>query len=344
MNISLLKKPISVRVIPVQPHCFAFGGFEYQMLDAINSVKSHSIDIKPLDFWSREADFDILHFWGLTLEHYNTVRWAKLANKKTIISILTSYPSWINYLKSYISTEMRFKKKILDNVDIITVVNQGQKDYLTNLLNISHKKIHIIPNIINDIYFHPEQTKKIDGDFYHKKDYIISTGNICKRKNQLLLVEACKASNTPLILVGKTLTGEENYAKKIESFIEKNGRVQWIKGLKQNSPELVSAYQNSIGFALPSDSETQPISALEAVALGKPLILANKPYAKQVHYQNAYLVNTKKISSILKAIDALKTEPAKYITPKENILNLSKNKIGAKYTEIYMDLINKDKK
>jgi hypothetical protein len=53
-----------VRVIPAQPHCFAFGGFEIQMLAAMESAWAAGADVAPLDYWRREADFDLLHFWG----------------------------------------------------------------------------------------------------------------------------------------------------------------------------------------------------------------------------------------------------------------------------------------
>jgi hypothetical protein len=50
-------RPI-VRVIPLQPHCFAFGGFEIQMIAAMEAARAAGKAIAPLGFWSREADFD----------------------------------------------------------------------------------------------------------------------------------------------------------------------------------------------------------------------------------------------------------------------------------------------
>lgn len=39
-----------VRVVPFQPHCFAFGGFEVQMLAAMESARTVGVNIAPLDF------------------------------------------------------------------------------------------------------------------------------------------------------------------------------------------------------------------------------------------------------------------------------------------------------
>ena len=50
---------------PNQPHCFAFGGFDMQMLNVINSVNSIGVDIS--------IDVDIkfcLFCFSLSLRHF----------------------------------------------------------------------------------------------------------------------------------------------------------------------------------------------------------------------------------------------------------------------------------
>ena len=79
----MLSQPI-VRVVPFQPHCFAFGGFDIQMIAAMESARAAGADVAPLDFWRREADFDVLHFWGLEVQHCNAVKWARAGGKKIV--------------------------------------------------------------------------------------------------------------------------------------------------------------------------------------------------------------------------------------------------------------------
>lgn len=341
MNINLVNCPISVRVVPVQPHCFAFGGFEYQMLDAMDAVKSDDINIKPLDFWNREADFDILHLWGLELQHYNTIKWAKLAGKKIVISVLVGYNDWKSPIKkaaSYILFKFKSQKTILKVVDAITVVNQEQKDYLVSVFSINKEKIFIIPNIVGDNYYDYVKKYTPVSSNINLENYVICTGNICKRKNQLSLVEACKYTDTPLLIVGNILTGEESYAKSLDKLIVDSDNILWIKGMEQNSNNLLEAYKNSIAFALPSHAETQPISALEASALGKPLILANKPYGKQAQYQNACLVDSKSIQSISLGLVKVKEKPHLYVAPNSVIEKCKKENVGNMYSEVYKQL------
>lgn len=69
-NCSLMK----IKFVPLKAHCFAFGGFEIQMLSAMQSVNKLGINASPLNPWSRDVDFDILHCWGLEDAHYNTSR------------------------------------------------------------------------------------------------------------------------------------------------------------------------------------------------------------------------------------------------------------------------------
>ena len=61
----MLSAASQCRVVPFQPHCFAFGGFELQMIAAMDSARAAGADVAPLDFWRREADFDVLHLWAL---------------------------------------------------------------------------------------------------------------------------------------------------------------------------------------------------------------------------------------------------------------------------------------
>ena len=86
---------------PNQPHCFAFGGFDMQMLNVINSVNSIGVNAVKMDVWSRERDFDILHVWNVTPYNYHVINWAKKSNIKVVATVLFPYSSYLLWLKYY---------------------------------------------------------------------------------------------------------------------------------------------------------------------------------------------------------------------------------------------------
>src|SRR3569623_2271318 len=71
ITVSLKSYNMRVKFFPWQPHCFAFGGFDMQMLDTLDSIKNVGVDASKLDIWSRDNNFDIIHLWGVGMLNYH---------------------------------------------------------------------------------------------------------------------------------------------------------------------------------------------------------------------------------------------------------------------------------
>jgi len=226
----------------------------------------------------------------------------------------------------------RNQLKILSMVDLLVVVNEEQARTASLLFGIESDRIAIIPNIVEDIYINRSKNKDININLDIDK-YIICTGNICKRKNQLLLAQAAIEENIPLLIIGHSMPGEDAYANKLSQMIAKSKNVQWIKGLPAQSQQLLAAYDRSIGFALLSTDETQPISALEAAMLGKPLLLSEKSWAKQELYQNACLVNPFSLKHIKYGLKQIVNHTTKFGTPQHILEKCTRNNVGKSYAE-----------
>lgn len=323
-----------VRVVPCQPHCFAFGGFELQMIAALQAVREIGVDAMPLDFWKREADFDVLHLWGLELQHSNTVRWASADRKKVVVSALLNYPSWKSWLQhlGYLMPGgRRLRRAMLQKVDCVTVVNAAQAQYLVNTIGFPEGKVEVVPNIVEDVFFcGGSRESSVRADVY-----VVSCGSVCRRKNQLALISACQKLGIRLLLVGKVLTGEEDYGKAVEEAISGHDSICWIKGLRPGSTELAEVYRCAAVFALPSYVEQQPISALEAAAVGLPLVLADRPYAKQEFYAHAAVADPDSVDAIAKTLHEVLMNPDAYCAPRAVIERCRRGRVGAAYGAIY---------
>lgn len=334
---------MKVRVAPLQPHCFAFGGFEIQMISALEAAREAGVDVLRLDPWSRDVNFDIMHIWGLDVAQTQAITWARRSNKYIVMTALLPYVTIkhrLYYTASSICGVVRMRRKLLDMVDILVVVNELQASAAQILLGVNESKIKVIPNIIESQYF--SNSAISTHEFIGLQNYVLCTGNICKRKNQLKLAKAAINGEHPLLIIGDVLQGEEGYAAELEGFIEGQKSVRWIRGVAPGSETLVAAYANCMAFALPSLTEQQPISALEAAAAGKPLMLADKAYAQQKYFKNACLVDPNSELSIQDGLDRIRECPTDYIPEQAFINECTREKVGESYRDVY-NLIKESK-
>ncbi len=327
---------MAVRVLPFQPHCFAFGGFELQMIGAMEAARQTGLDINPLDAWSRSDDFDIVHFWGFEVAHFHVAQWAQAARKKLVMSALLAHPSlwrYVHKLSVQLASSSRLKFQMLPWMSALTVVNAQQAQYAVKILGIAADRVHVIPNIVNAIFFDPP-TYVADFNVGFN-DYVLCTGNICRRKNQLMLVKACRKLGVPLLLVGDVLIGENEYGNAVTEAMRGASNMAWIRGLPAGSDVLAAAYQNCLLFALPSYTEAQPISALEAAAAGKPILLADRDYARQEYFANAALSSLESEIHLINALKRVLNDPSLYCTPRDVLEGCRRDNVGKAYRKVY---------
>jgi glycosyltransferase involved in cell wall biosynthesis len=327
----------SVRVLPLQAHSLVFGGFEEQMLDAIEAAKLAGVKIDKLNLWNRNSSYEIIHLWGFEVENYKNIYWAKKSNKKIVLSCLLPYENFFSPIKLLLKKLYKGKvlKEIINMVDAFTVVNEIQKKYLIDNYGVFSNKIYVIPNIIKNNFF----TKQIKKN----KKYVLCVGNICERKKQIILAKACAEEKIPLILVGNTIPGEENCASELMLIIKENSQyIKWYKNLKSGSAKLLKLYSNATIFSLLSQNETQPIALLEAIAMNLPILVSDSPYVKQKYFCCAITVKNNSLEKIKSALRVLLKNPAKYYPDKKIILECKKNIVGQQYKNLYQNLISQD--
>lgn len=327
-----------VRVAALQPHSLAFGGFEMQMINAMEAARSFGVDIQPLDYWSRNDEFEILHVWGLSVQHFELIKWARKARKKIILTALTGYrdlPGLIQVFKVILTQRYLFLWRMLREVDRIVVVNSGQARYLSSFYGLSVSDISIIPNLVSPAF------TAVDGSLNDRSSllsppYFITVGNICLRKNQLELSKIFHSLKIRLLVVGSSVPGEEGYFESFQRFARNSPYIEAVGALEQGSEQLVRLYKGAAGFILLSHSEQQPISALEALSCGVPLILANRSYARQHPFEAAILVDPNNCDHISAAVhEVLNSKPK---TPDNHDMSeFSGSNIGQLYCSLYKE-------
>jgi glycosyltransferase involved in cell wall biosynthesis len=311
------------------------------MLSTLAAIRRSGIDARPLDIWSRDADFDILHVWGLEISQGPAVRWARKSGKLVVMTALLPYatiPHRLYYLGSSLFGTVKLRRDVLEGVDVLVVLNRGQADAAENLLRIAPGLVRVIPNVVESAFFEAAN-EPIAHDLLGAKAYLLCAGNICRRKNQVTLARAALAVGCRLLIAGDVLAGEEAYAATLSRTIEGRADVTWVRGLPPGSPELIALFQKCGGFALPSFSEQQPLSALEAAVLGKPLLLGDRVYARQPQYTNARLVDPTSVAEVAKGLRDILDYPARHVPPSELLDECRADRVGAAYSSVFTELI-----
>jgi len=326
---------VKVRVVPFQPHCFHFGGFDIQMYRVNELLRSQGIDAEPLNYWSKDGDFDVLHFWGLEPSHLITMRYAKAYGKKITLSAILPYITFntqIRRIGSYLLGRRRHVQEILSYVDKLFVHNDLQVEAAIKMYDVEPEKIEIVPSILDPFFFSSQDLQPFDG----LRGYILCVGNISPRKNQLLLAQAAIIANSPIVFIGNILGGEESYTRRFQELINANPLFRWYKWISFD--EIRSVYVNSIGIALPSYDECQPGSAFEGAAIGKPLLLANRPYAHQKYFSGAKLVEPNSISSIANGLSEIMNNPRYFVPSREIMAECHPDQIAKRLKDIFSKL------
>lgn len=325
---------MKIRVIPGQPHAFVFGGFDIQMHRTLEVLQRLGVDARPLDFWSRDGDFDILHVWGFDADqHLTTARFAKRYGKKIVLTPLVQYltpRAYVRFAGSWLEGAARRRIALGKLVDRFLAVNELQGETLERLYRIPACKIEIIPTMLEDGFF---ETAPAPASLPGFADFLLCAGNICARKNQLHLAEAAIATHTPILFAGDVSGGEEAYGAAFARLIAPHAFLRWNKWMAW--PELQTAYRASRGVVLPSFEEQQPTTGLEAAALGKPLMLGRRPYARQKFYRNAFLAEPASVAEIGRGLKALVAEPARYVPLRTFAEECRADRVGPKLKTIF---------
>jgi glycosyltransferase involved in cell wall biosynthesis len=162
----------------------------------------------------------------------------------------------------------------------VVTITEADADAVRKIYRLEKSRIHVVPNGVNEGFF--SYSPSLWQEKFGAKPFVLSVGAIQKRKNQLLLLEACNELCLPVVLLGPVLPGEKDYARRVASAAKKNEALggRWLQSLQSDDPLLFSAFAACRLFCLFSTSETQPLSVLQAMAARKPILLSRASYTK----------------------------------------------------------------
>ncbi|HJQ09413.1 MAG TPA: glycosyltransferase family 1 protein [Gemmatimonadaceae bacterium] len=190
--------------------------------------------------------------------------------------------------RGYTSLALR---QLLKSADRIIAPSQDTANDLMALLRVSSEKIRVIPNGVDAFFFGaPPQRSVADP-------YVLFVGTPEPRKNLKRLVEAVRAVRasghvTRLVVVGAG--GWDPGWNADPNFVSVLGRV--------SDEELHSLYAGARCVALPSLHEGFGLPALEAMAVGTPVVAGRSGALPEITDNAAILVDPYRVDDIANGI------------------------------------------
>lgn len=264
---------------------------------------------------------DIVHSWDY---------------KSNYLEALATRISGVKYLytKKNNAWSKRWKLKSLFSTHI-AYDNPRMKDrfFASRILK---NKISLIPHGVDMEIFKPLTSIK------HDSFNLVCIGNIGSNKNQLFIIETLKdlPPNVVLYLYGKE---DEDYRKQLDKYLAENnlGSRVFFKGYVKNT-DIPEVLRDIDLFILPSINEGFPVSILEALACGVPVLSSDSGGGAKFMLETGggFVFNLSDRNSLLELLNGLLQNPSEIkklsIQARANIVaNFSIQKEIKAYEELY---------
>ena len=294
------------------------------LLFAINAKK----ELKKL---VERENIDIIHGHYLFPAGWASVKVGKSTKTKTYV---TSHGSDMFEMYKKQAYTRPLIKKVLKDADVILAVSNALKDEIINtkIPNIEEKvKLHWNSVDIDKFKTTNNNESKFKKELVHEfniaadKPIILFVGNIIKRKNVDLLLEAKKQMNTKanLVVVGDGPLLEQLKTKAEKEYFDGNLDNVYFTGSRTDVEDIIPSCDLLV---LPSFTESFGLVLIEALACGKPVIGSNVGGIKEIITEDVgLLIDPNDSKDLANAIDRILTDNDLMEKFKSNARNRAKD-------------------
>ncbi len=208
---------------------------------------------------------------------------------------------------------------IFQNADLVLSVSRFNTERLLEVFPSCRGRVAYVPNAADDLFFEPaapHERARVRDDLGLPPGipYLLSVGNFQARKNLSRLIRAAATlpevsqGDLALVIVG---TGDEEEARPLREAAAAAGRrvVIRLPGYRQGRA-LRASYAEATALVFPSLCESFGIPAVEAMAQGTPVALADSTALPEIGGEAGWYFDPESDEAIANAIRRLLDDPA----------------------------------
>lgn len=332
------------------------GGLQIQVRETIAALNQISSPDGPLRAELVDAnrgrldDYDLIHVFSAINGNHRAVESASEMGVPVVLSPLLS-PEWsraaglrarvANHLAGRLTawnvqTSYAQTQRALQLAQRVVALGGPERAAIVSGFLIDPAKIRVLPNGISPHFF------RADGALFRASSgvrghFVLMVGAISPYKNQLGVVQALAASGLSVVLIGRAQQADQPYLH----YILRYPNVHWLGELQHADPLLASAYGAASVTALLSRGEVFPLTVLESLAAGTPVVMSadsalhlpGSEFAlKQLRWDAA--------AAQRKAILALVSAPPTRAAVSALVAEFSWQRVAGQLAHCYVDLLS----
>jgi len=177
-------------------------------------------------------------------------------------------------------TTPRTVYRLLREATLLLPNSHAEAKQLHELFGVEENRMRVVPNGVDTDFVGTDPVafrRRYLPEWPLDAPFVLCVGRIEKRKNPLLLAQACQAAGVPLVLVGQLAPNTDlAYQRRLLELVAAHSdRLKYLGQLPRR--ELPDAYAAAAVHALVSTMETPGLASLEAGLNGCNLVVGQHP-------------------------------------------------------------------
>lgn len=268
------------------PFFLAHGGTQTLIESLMRELGALGVEVEPERWWDEAQHGDVLHYFGRppSAQH---VRFAHEKGFRVIMTESLDQTASRSPARLFAQRQLtrlaqatlggltaRLAWDAYQEVDAAVYIVPHEWETARYLFDVPVEVGHVIPHGLDAVALRILSQPQAEGD------YLISVGTIAPRKNTVLLAQAARLAQVPIVFLGKPYAEDDPYFHAFRKLVDDH----WVR-----YPGFVPAEEKNRllrgarGFALLSEFETGCIALLEGAAAGLPFFLSDLPWATRVY-------------------------------------------------------------